>query len=277
MRQELDARTLWNLSGVATRIAQGMGAHRDGTILGLPPFETEMRRRLWWQLNLLEFKATEMNGIGGFNAIGWWNTKTPLNVNDSDMWPGMKDPPVERVRPTEMIIPLLHYEMGGFWRKKLREAGTPEHELSHVMQQWVMTMSTPAKDVFVDEFQASMEDKILRYCDPSVPLEMMALIIGRMVCKAMRFISHHPRRYSSEKDIPENERRFLWITAMGIIEADNLAHSHGSLQKFQWHLHSGFQWHSFIHVLGELIVRPLGEGKDDAWTQLEDVFKNHPK
>jgi hypothetical protein len=277
MRQELDARTLWTLSGVSSRMAQGMGVHRDGAVLGLPPFETEMRRRLWWQINLMDFKAAEMSGFGGFNSMRWWNTKTPSNVNDADMWPGMVEPPVEHVRPTEMVVCLLHYEMGGFWKKKLTQAGIAEEDLARAMTHWVTTKTVAEKDAFADDFQANLEDRILRYCDPSVPLEMMALILGRMMCKSIRFMAHHPRRYASEKDIPESERDFLWTTSMAIIEADNLAHSHRSLQRFQWHIDNGFQWHAFIYVLGELAARPVGQGKDESWAQIEDVHKNHPE
>lgn len=295
VRQDTDARTLWTLSGVATRMAQGMGelslgksklgaklitvpgVHRDGTVLGLDPFETEMRRRLWWQLNLLDFKAAEMSGFGGFNTINWWNTKTPQNINDSEMWPGMKEQPAEHTRPTEMVVCLLHYEMGGFWRKKLLQSGVPEEDLSRAMLQWLLTKTIAEKDAFVDEYQAGLEETILRYCDPSVPLEMLALIVGRSMCKTVRFMAHHPRRYSRTADIPESERQFLWTTAIAILEADNLVHSHRALQKFYWHIDNGFQWHTLIHVLGELIARPGGEGKDEAWEQIEDVYKNHPK
>ncbi|KAJ9609778.1 hypothetical protein H2200_006106 [Cladophialophora chaetospira] len=278
MRQELDARTLWTLSGVSSRMAQGMGVHRDGTILGLPPFETEMRRRLWWQINILDFKAAEMSGFGfgGSTTQHWWNTPAPANVNDADMWPGMDKSPVEHVRPTEMVVCLLHYQMGIFWKQKLSQAGVPDEDLAKTMTKWVTTKSAAEKEVFIEEFQANMEEKILRYCDPSVPLEMMALIIGRMMCRSMQFMSHHPRRYANEKDIPENERGFLWTTSLAIIEGDNLAHSHRSLQRFHWHIDNGFQWHAFIYVLAELVARPTGDGKDEAWAHIEDVYKNHP-
>ena len=97
------------------------------------------------------------------------------------------------------------------------------------------------------------------------------------MCRGMRFMAHHPRRYASEKDIPENERQLLWTTSVAIIEGDNLAHSHRSLQRFQWHIDNGFQWHAFIYVLAELVARPTGDGKDEAWAHIEDIYKNHPK
>ena len=49
-RRHDDTRFVWTMTGLATRIANAMGLHRDGAQFGLPPFETEMRRRLWWQV-----------------------------------------------------------------------------------------------------------------------------------------------------------------------------------------------------------------------------------
>jgi len=63
---------------------------------------------------------------------------------------------------------------------------------------------------------------------------------------------------------------------MSLIAADNLLHSYRSLQKFTWYIDVDFQWHALIYVLGELMVRPTGDDKDDAWPQVEDIFKNHP-
>jgi hypothetical protein len=48
------------MTGVAVRLGQTMGLHRDGITLGLSPFETEMRRRLWWHLVHLDFRAADM-------------------------------------------------------------------------------------------------------------------------------------------------------------------------------------------------------------------------
>jgi hypothetical protein len=46
-RYSYDPHTYWILTGVAVRIAQRMGLHRDGEKLGLPPFDVQMRRRLF--------------------------------------------------------------------------------------------------------------------------------------------------------------------------------------------------------------------------------------
>jgi hypothetical protein len=98
------------LNGVIVRIAQKMGLHRDGESLGLSPFETEMRRRIWWQIILLDAVYALMSGLGQSLLPRHWDTKEPRNINDADLFPTMTK--VEsREGPTDMIFCLVSYEM----------------------------------------------------------------------------------------------------------------------------------------------------------------------
>lgn len=49
----------WAMTGLAVRLAQSLGMHRDGSALNLAPFEAEMRRRLWWNICILDTPASE--------------------------------------------------------------------------------------------------------------------------------------------------------------------------------------------------------------------------
>jgi hypothetical protein len=62
LRRNDDARKIWTLTGLVVRIAQTLGIHRDGSHFNLPPFEIEMRRRLWWQVCILDQRASEDHG-----------------------------------------------------------------------------------------------------------------------------------------------------------------------------------------------------------------------
>ena len=46
IRQYHEPNSLWLLTGTAVRLGQRIGLHRDGTLVGLSPFETEIRRRV---------------------------------------------------------------------------------------------------------------------------------------------------------------------------------------------------------------------------------------
>jgi hypothetical protein len=62
--QNFDARIIWIWSGIAQRIGQRIGLHRDPVKLGLLPFDVEMRRRLWWQIMMLEGFSQKLAGTG---------------------------------------------------------------------------------------------------------------------------------------------------------------------------------------------------------------------
>ncbi|KAH8879761.1 hypothetical protein GQ53DRAFT_853391 [Thozetella sp. PMI_491] len=104
----------WVLCGVLIRIAQKMGLHRDGEELGLPPFEAEMRRRLWWQIVLLDMGYGVASGYLD-TAFPWdWHTELPQNVSDADISPDSKDPIKPREGAAEMALPLMFWELGKF-------------------------------------------------------------------------------------------------------------------------------------------------------------------
>ncbi|KAM5343949.1 hypothetical protein ACJ41O_012486 [Fusarium nematophilum] len=54
-----EPRLSWNLTGLAVRLAQNFGLHREGSLFGLSKFDMEMRRRLWWQIAILDAPSAE--------------------------------------------------------------------------------------------------------------------------------------------------------------------------------------------------------------------------
>lgn len=62
LRRNDDARKIWTMTGLVVRIAQTLGLHRDGSHFNLAPFEIEMRRRLWWQVCVLDARSSEDHG-----------------------------------------------------------------------------------------------------------------------------------------------------------------------------------------------------------------------
>jgi hypothetical protein len=75
LRRNDDARKIWTLTGLVVRIAQTLGIHRDGTHFKLPPFEIEMRRRLWWQVCILDARSSEDHGCDPTIVEAQYDTK----------------------------------------------------------------------------------------------------------------------------------------------------------------------------------------------------------
>ncbi|KIH89919.1 hypothetical protein SPBR_00212 [Sporothrix brasiliensis 5110] len=103
-------RSVWILNGLAIRLAQSMGLHRDGSHLKLSPFETEMRLRLWWHLCILDSRAPEDQGLQPTIAVTNWELRVPRNVNDAQLYPAMASLPAASTGWTDMSFFLLQTE-----------------------------------------------------------------------------------------------------------------------------------------------------------------------
>lgn len=144
---------------MAVRIAQRMGLSSDGTSYGLPPFETEMRRRLWWQIIILDCRTSEVSGSGPSILHRGWTTNLPVNNNDSDLYPGMREWPIEYPGPTEMVYALPRCE---------------------AIQRFLLTGCQPAGDAAsqdkeIDGLADHLQQRHLKFCDASVPLHSSPL------------------------------------------------------------------------------------------------------
>jgi hypothetical protein len=75
LRRNDDARKIWTMTGLVVRISQTLGIHRDGSHFHLAPFEIEMRRRLWWQVCILDARASEDHGCDPTIVEAQFDTK----------------------------------------------------------------------------------------------------------------------------------------------------------------------------------------------------------
>ncbi|KAK6501008.1 hypothetical protein TWF506_003764 [Arthrobotrys conoides] len=286
LRSYYDYPSLWVITGTAVRIAQRMGVHRDGTKLNLPPFETEMRRRLWREILILDFRTAELSGAGLYTMAmdeNAWDSKWPTSINEADIWPGMTEPPKEREGPTENMWPQLRGELGQIfvdrWRRMQRQSLNTdalydkEDPNSPAFANFYKALDS---DQQLDAITSKLEEKYIRHCDPINPLQLFTSIVCRSALTNLRLMTHHPiRRADNGTGMSQEEKDSLFSDSIKIMEYDNLCHSSRSIQKFLWHTKSFFQWHAFIYLLGELRQRPQGPEVDKAWAQVDEVFEHH--
>ena len=264
MRQNHNPHALWILTGVAIRIGQRIGLHCDGASLGLPIFEAEMRRRVWWQIILLDNRTAQLSGLKDSIVANFFNTNIPSNVNDADLNPNMTEMPFEHKGQTEMIFCLITYEIGKF----AKDSG---------WQKLFAAPSPSSKDKIIDELEALLENKFLRYCDRSIPLHFLCLVVARSIITKMRLSAHHPRYRKADRAAMPNERDRLFNLSLETIEYDTLVHSTKSLKRYLWHVRVYFQMDAFIALLSELRHRPPDEVSNRAWHQIQEVYSSHPE
>lgn len=273
MRTDFDSRATWTFAGVANRVAQGMGLHRDGISLGVSPFETEMRRRLWWQISNLDFRAAELSGTGRLRDFTLSDTQPPSNIDDADIHPDMTEHPIIHTKATEMIAFLLRCEYNCFWREKVVEKANATFENIRLLIPYVI----PFEDrlVRVNELEQRFEEKYLRYCDPTVPAQFMSILIGRATIDSLRLMAYCGGKLTRPANLPLSQQEYLWGLCIKLIESDNLAHATKALRRFRWHTDVYFPWQALFYLLYELRLNTLGDKVDHTWELLDELFTHH--
>ena len=94
----------YQMYSIAVRIAQALGLHKNSCYTGIPRFQAEMRRRLWWILCVSDSGLAMDRGTDLMVIKGSFNTRLPLHINDADIWLGGPEEVPEREEFTDMTF-----------------------------------------------------------------------------------------------------------------------------------------------------------------------------
>ena len=266
LRRNHEARVIWTLTGLVVRSAQTIGIHRDGTHFGITPFETEMRRRLWWQVCILDVRASEDHGCDPTIIEQTFDTKLPLNINDSDIDPDMKEYPLERQGCTDMSFCLIRYEMSNTFRR-VNYHPPGQNKLGSEKDQ-----PTPLKDVekWITECHERLEEKYLKNCDMNVPLYWVTATVARLMMSKMWLMVYHPfQRMNGGATLPPEIKDKLFITSLENLEYSMLLQTEPRTVKWGWLFKTYTQWHALAFILTELCHRTTGDFVERAWIAVE--------
>lgn len=267
--------TLFVLSGVAIRLARKMGLHRDGTSLGLSPFETEIRRRLWWHLVHVDFRTADVLGTRPSLDLSCGDTKMPLNVDDGDLHPDLVEPPPERKGITSITLCLIRCEI----IETLRKFSTACHGDVRWEVLYSPDVTLAKKDSVISRIEGHLERKYLRYCDPSNSLHaFVSILIRSSICK-MKLFAHNPRHFANRPvKVPQSERDIVFANATKLLEYVTLMQGgyHG-LEKYMWQIGTSYLWNTMLYVLIEARHRKTGPEVDRSWQLIGVVFSYYPQ
>ncbi|KAH8812480.1 fungal-specific transcription factor domain-containing protein [Xylogone sp. PMI_703] len=247
----IDPRSHFCLTGVAVRIAQRMGLHIDGGKQAFPPFEAEMRRRLWWQLLLIDNRVAELSGAGTSMLNYVWSTEFPANVNDSDLFLDMIEPPPERPGITEITFLRIRCEVCQFVRNSRGITGT-------------LTPDEP----MIQEFEQRLEREYFQYCNLSVPLHFMSSMMAKSIICKLRMGALYASNQT--KDLSQTDRDKLSVLSLRMIEIQNLMIQNSSVHRYAWHICGNYPFLAHIYLLYALRRHTNDAFAQRAWQQLSE-------
>ncbi|KGO40537.1 Transcription factor, fungi [Penicillium expansum] len=276
MRSFSDPHTIWTLCGIAVRIAQRIGIHRDGSAYGLSVFETEMRRRIWFQLVIIDATSAQFCGVASTPLPATIDVQPPMNANDSDLDPRMTEPACEKPGPTEMMFVLARSAFGKWLLRLSNQVESSNNGPWAFLSS--SSMSLKDKDKTIDELEAHMEDKFLRHCDKSLPLHMATAMMARSAIYYTRLMAHHPRQYQDPNTrIPQPEKDVIFENSLKMTEYADYAQNNPIVRKYSWHMVNHMPWDAIIFMLSEMRHRTDSEEKSKVWQLIGNVYSGHIK
>ena len=260
---------------LAIRIAQRMGIHNEAAVSKFPALEAEMCRRLWWALVLFDNRVCELADYKAMMLAPMWNCRTPLNVNDFDLQPEMKDPPVVQGKSTEALFAVVRSEVAEF----VRHSTLPLEFLSPALKSG--GKNTPAGDVPKGNdlwARAQMiESKYLKFCNPDIPLHFMTMWMTRASLAKYRLVEHWSNASRSSVPQTDTQRDAAIAYARSMLECDTKLMNSSLTTGYRWLLHFHFPFPAYLYMIQDLKKRPISEHAEQSWEIMSDNYENRFK
>ncbi len=268
-RQE-DMRLTWTLSGLAIRISQSIGLHRDGTNFpSLTPFEIEMRRRLFWSLCIIDMRSSEDQGTDLAIQEHGVDTQLPLNINDSDISPESTSFPPAREGLTDMTFALIRYEICRVARRlyNMHMVFTPGE-----CAETIATLEE--RERLIHEVFDRVDRLYLQHSDPNNnPMFWIAAKVTRVICTKMTLVVYQPVLFLG----PENEnmsreiRDRLFVACTEMFAYSYTLTTDARAKQLRWLFQTYTMWQAVAYVLIEANHRPWSATIERAWASLNSM------
>ena len=262
-RRHDSPRFVWMMTGLAVRMGQALGLHRDGThFKHLSPFEIEMRRRAWWALCVLDARASEDQGTDFIIARDSFDTKLPLNINDVDITPETVQMPVEREGITDMSLPLVFFKIS---------------EVTKQMMAYSATEGAPGieeQSRLLTEIYQKLEQGYLQYAVESGNIAYwVGVTVARLVMAKMTLFVYLPILFSSPSEqFSDKIRTKLLIAAIEVAEYNHALNAEQACRHWRWVYQTYTHWYAIVYLLIEISRRPWSPIVERAWVALHSQW-----
>ncbi|KAL4938441.1 fungal-specific transcription factor domain-containing protein [Aspergillus oleicola] len=261
-RCDLNGPDVYALVGLAVGMALKMGLNQDGESLGQPPFEVEMRRRLWWQLLILDMRMAEDRRSEPCILESSFNTRLPLNIADTNLHPDMSSSPLCGHDRTELLYSLVRFEVSYFARQIVFSDVFGDANA-------YATLSATQKHEAIELFKDRIENQYLFHCDQNVPLDKVTTWSARLILAKLKLMAMD--RIAVENVSPDQRiaSRKAWIDILQ--DAEELRWYEDGKQ-WLWLFQTYIEWNALAQLLLHLRVEPIGDDSDQGWDTAYRVY-----
>lgn len=256
--------------GMTIRIAKRIGIQNESSCSRCPPLQAELRRRLWWSLVVFDNRICEMFDYQNSTLTPTWDCGIPANVNDFEVRPEMKIPPIVHENPTEAIFTVVRSEISDF----IRHSGfhldfiSPSPNACHKMA----PPGLPSEDGLYD-LERMIEEKYLARCNPENPLQFMTIWASRGYIAKTRLLDYYAKHSKLSAPQTDAQRNAIGSHALTMLECDTTLRTSPLTKGFRWFIEFNFPFPAYMHLLQNLKRRPNEDYADKAWKVMSENYK----
>ena len=216
---------------------------------------------------MFDSRVSELASSKDTILIPTWNCRVPLNVNDSDLRPEMKQKPGQG-KSTDALFFVVRSELAEFTRHADFHLDFTQPALKAVARE---TIAAPAGRS-LDSLERMMEEKYLCFCDPEIPLHYLTIWATRQYLSRCRLFEHYAKYADAHAAQPEAARDAAVLHAAIILECDHKIFSSPLTKGYVWMFHMYFPAPAYIYILQELRKRPMSKHAARAWAAMSDDY-----
>ncbi|KAH7137389.1 fungal-specific transcription factor domain-containing protein [Dactylonectria estremocensis] len=265
-------RSLSAILGVAIRIALRMGLHNELDNAKCAPLEAEMRRRLWWSLIVFDSRIGELADHKSTGISPTWNCRIPLNVNESELRPEIKEPPPlePELKSTEALFVVVRSEMSDFLRHTafyLDFSSPALKPLAKNAQHGLMPEGSE-----LDSLEEMVNNKYLKFCDPEIPLHYITIWTARGTLAKWRIVEYFWRSFESSAKPSDAELDAIMVHTIAMLESDTKLMTSPLTKGYRWLLEKYFPLPAYMQIARDLRQRPISQKAERAWEVMSENF-----
>jgi hypothetical protein len=220
------SRFSWTLTSLCVRIAQALGLQRENNHRSFPLFQREMRRRLWWQICMLDMSLAGDRGTDPFVGPGTYNTQIPLYINDADIWLGGPEYVPESDKYADMAFSCIVFD--------IYETSKQLNYVPVVETTGDAAAKTHAERVdLVVKAQERLEQRYLRHLDMRIPIHWGTKMVSDCIRGSLWLQVYRPLQQRTDFGLEVQHPNVLHLS-LEIMERSKMMLSHPATASFTW-------------------------------------------
>lgn len=263
-----DSRVAWAEAAIVVRVAQKQGLHRDGQYLGLRAFDTEMRRRLWWHLCILDMLCSEDQGTETQIIPAMFDTQIPVNIDSDELTVGMDLPP-DKLGFTDITLCIIHCEMmiNLYWVGK---SFNSQQAMAIDRVNLLSKLAVRVEKQYLDRFNLN------------IPIQWITAVITRLTLSKAWLVVRLQASLNDEAaadtntntstNTNTNTSKEIFHMAIETLKFANLLQSNEPTAQWAWLSKTYKHQHVLAFALSELCVRPASPEIAHAWDVVTEFY-----